>query len=160
MEKVELIIISPEDWQSLSEIAKIESEAFSGDGLTPANLVLMAKAGFVFGLRKESKIIAEAIVIHTFAQDACFLFSFAVGSHFRKQGIGKLFLRLICNYLSRKGLSSIELTVSPENLPAVSLYIDKFGFEKMHFGKDYLGPGHDRLILRKILERGKLGVRS
>ena len=45
MSDFQILKIQPDDWNTLLEIATIDQESFGKDGLTPANLSLMARAG-------------------------------------------------------------------------------------------------------------------
>lgn len=65
----------------------------------------------------------------------------------RGKGIGKNILRyVIANIKEKHPDSNIYLTVYPQNLPALFLYI-KNGFLINDFKKDYYGKGAHRLFL-------------
>jgi ribosomal-protein-alanine N-acetyltransferase len=151
MEDAKIILLESEDWKRLVEVSRVETEAFGHEGLSPGNLSLLARCGKIFAVLENDSVTAEAVVLSGFATKQALLFSLAVRQNFRNGGRGKKLLLAVCNSLAKENFQSIELTVSPNNTVAISLY-EKFEFEKIEFKKDLFGPGQDRWILRKKLE--------
>jgi ribosomal protein S18 acetylase RimI-like enzyme len=145
-------VVEPADWQTLEEVAALDREAFTEDGLTPANLSLMARAGRIFVLREATgNMAAEAICLFATPTERIFLFSLAVSRSFRGKGLGTRLLRNMCTYFAREGFREMELTVAPDNHAALHLYIDSFKFSKVVLVKDHFGPGKDRWLVRGSL---------
>jgi len=157
MSDFQILKIQPDDWNTLLEIATIDQESFGKDGLTPANLSLMARAGRIYALREGSIISTEAIVLASFPTGNSFLFSLAVLENFRHKGHGKKLMKAICEDLAEEGVKTMELTVAPENQAAINLYCMHFQFEKIAFIENHFGPGQHRLLLRKTLYKDEQG---
>ena len=56
-------------------------------------------------------------------------------------------------HLKNDGISTIVLTVDPDNSRARHIYCNKFGFEFVEYRKNEYGQGRDRLFLRLDLEK-------
>jgi ribosomal protein S18 acetylase RimI-like enzyme len=67
---------------------------------------------------------------------------------FRHRGIGTALLRAICGVLHGRAVTTISLTVSPENEPAVRLY-RREGFVQESLAHAYFGEGEDRFVMRR-----------
>lgn len=75
------------------------------------------------------------------------LWSIAVETGRRRQGVGRALLREACRRLSEAGVQRLFLEVRESNLPAVELY-HSFGFELLGRRKDYyVNPKEDALVL-------------
>lgn len=61
-------------------------------------------------------------------QDRAYFYEFQISREFRSRGLGKTMLQLILNALKSRGVRTVTLQVSCENLPAMSLY-QKTGFQ-------------------------------
>lgn len=71
-----------------------------------------------------------------------------VGKNYRGKGLGKALLEhAVKEVLSNHKDAAIFLTVYPQNLNALNLYL-KNNFVVYDFKKDYYGPGADRLFLK------------
>ncbi|MFD1051746.1 GNAT family N-acetyltransferase, partial [Kibdelosporangium lantanae] len=79
-----------------------------------------------------------------------------VREEFRRRGYGKSLTRASMRRLAGVGVPELYLTVAPDNRSALGLYRG-LGFEVEGMGKDYLGPGEDRLIMVADL-RGRPAV--
>jgi ribosomal-protein-alanine N-acetyltransferase len=67
---------------------------------------------------------------------------------FRHRGIGTALLREICGVLHGRSVTTISLTVSPKNEPAVRLYRQE-GFVQASLAQAYFGEGEDRFVMRR-----------
>jgi len=67
---------------------------------------------------------------------------------FRHRGIGTALLRAVCGVLHGRAVTTISLTVSPENGPAIQLYRQE-GFEKESLARAYFGEGEDRFVMKR-----------
>lgn len=144
--------LKPDDRAGLTAVSAIEREAFPDDAQTAANLALMARAGDVWIARHaEDGIVGEAILIGGVGESRAFLFSLAVTAAWRRRGVGFALMRKVLESLTAKGVGTLELTVDPENEPALGLYISKLGCENVEFLQDHFGPGRHRRLLRKNL---------
>jgi len=75
-----------------------------------------------------------------------FIHSFYIEESFRNRGIGKNLLENIIDILKKDGFKSVQLTVDPDNKPALSLY-GKFGFVKKLLEIGEYGEGRDRILM-------------
>ncbi len=144
--------LRPDDWVGLTSVSALEREAFPADAQTAPNLALMARAGEVWIARHpDDGIVGEAILIGGVGQLRAFLFSLAVTRSWRRRGVGFMLMHAILESLAARGVKSLELTVDPENQPALGLYLSKLGCESAEFLHDHFGPGRHRRLLRKNL---------
>lgn len=144
--------VSPRSWSALLGVSKIEVEAFGNEGMTPANLCLIALSGWVFAAFENREVVGEALVLGSIGEARALLFSLAVTTSFRRRGLGARLLKTAINDLSVSGIHFLELTVSPSNESALDLYQNKFGFTLVSDEPHFFGPDHPRLILRREIE--------
>lgn len=83
---------------------------------------------------------------HTYA----WLFGLAVVPHHRNVGHGRRLTQESLKMLDAMDVETVYLTVEPTNTPAIGLY-RSFGFTETGQGRDYLGPGEDRVIMKRRL---------
>ncbi|RCK79837.1 MAG: Ribosomal-protein-S18p-alanine acetyltransferase-related protein [Candidatus Ozemobacter sibiricus] len=140
----------PPTWSDLEAFAALDREAFAADGLTAANLRLLALTGRLYVARLEGQVTGQAVVLGRLDGPGAFLLGLAVGQAWRGRQMGRRLLQFILADLARAGVPFLELTVDPANLPAVSLY-EKEGFVRERLVPDLLGPGKARLIMRRSL---------
>lgn len=75
------------------------------------------------------------------------IMSVLIAQSARGQGIGKQLLAFYLDQLSQQGVQcTVKLTVAPTNTPAIALY-EQFGFEKVEYLPQCLGPGADRILM-------------
>lgn len=79
----------------------------------------------------------------------------AVERESQGKGYGSYLLLQSLLHLKKDGISTVTLTVDPNNLRARHLYCEKFGFEFAEYRKDEYGQGRDRLFLKLDLENWK-----
>jgi len=75
-----------------------------------------------------------------------FIHSFYIIKEQRSKGIGRKLLEYAAGILRDEGFKSIELTVDPENMPALKLYKD-FGFNLVKTEYNEYGRGKDRYLM-------------
>jgi N-alpha-acetyltransferase 50 len=75
-----------------------------------------------------------------------FIHSFYIEESFRHRGIGKSLLENVIDILKKDGFKSAQLTVDPDNKPALSLY-GRFGFVKKLLEIGEYGEGRDRVLM-------------
>jgi ribosomal protein S18 acetylase RimI-like enzyme len=92
----------------------------------------------------ENKIAGVCQVMRSYNQaSSAFIHSFYVRLHLRRMHIGKTLLSAVLDKVSLDGFNKIQLTVDPENEPALSLY-KSAGFRKVSVLKDEYGEGVHR----------------
>lgn len=144
-------LIDARHHHDLAQLVDLDRDAFAGDGLTTSNLSLLAIAGRVYALKSGDDILADAIILPTCTPNLALLFSFAVLSHRRSQGLGRQLMGHLLPELAKQGWKRLQLTVDPANGPAVHLYTRVFSFRQIDDLPDCLGPGKRRLLLEIAL---------
>ncbi|MDD3148115.1 MAG: GNAT family N-acetyltransferase [Candidatus Riflebacteria bacterium] len=146
--KVQLIQPDPQDWQILEQVAEIDRQAFGEDGISVFNLSQFARSEAVFCLALGPVVVAEAVILRRFHDQAAVVFGFAVATCHQGQGYGSLLLKLIVEAAQKAGITSLELTMNPDNAAARKLYIDKGGFKKVAELALHPHKGEPRWLLR------------
>lgn len=143
-------VVQPEDLKPhlLKQIVQFEEEAYKVGGFDQWILPVFARYGRLIILEREGRILGVAEILRSW-QDAkrAYLTGFSIAPSERGKGLGKTFLSEIIKILEREGLHFLQLTVSPKNKAALSLYKDRFGFKEVSLSKDEYGAGEDRFIL-------------
>jgi ribosomal-protein-alanine N-acetyltransferase len=93
--------------------------------------------------------------VPTFDRSKGWLLGLGVLEPFRRRGYGKSLTMASIRRLADVGVREVYLTVEPSNRWALRLYRG-LGFSVEGVGKDYFGPGEDRLIMVTDL-RGRPG---
>lgn len=81
------------------------------------------------------------------------LLGLGVRIEFQRRGYGRLLTISSLRKLADFGVRDVYLTVEPTNWRALSLYRE-LGFAVDRLGRDYFGPGEDRLIMIHQLRGG------
>jgi len=84
--------------------------------------------------------------VPTFDRRKGWLLGLGVREPFRQRGYGRSLTEVSMRLLAGVGVREVYLTVEPGNRWALRLYRG-LGFEVEGMGKDYFGPGEDRLIM-------------
>ncbi|RXS44389.1 N-acetyltransferase [Idiomarina sp. 29L] len=100
-------------------------------------------------IKSDGKVAGYSLVVPLDGRRAT-LMSLLVGKSFQGQGLGRVLLEQAINAGQAEEWQELELSVSPDNAPAIKLY-KRAGFQSVNTVKDYLGPGEDRLIMRRTL---------
>lgn len=152
---VDVYRLGPDDWAGLTSVSALEREAFPDDAQTAPNLALLARVGEIWVARHpDDGIVGEAIVMGVVGEPKAFLFSLAVTRSWQGRGIGVVLMHAVFDSLAARGVKSLELTVDPDNHPALGLYLSKLGCESVEFLSNHFGPGRHRQLLRKTLGAG------
>ena len=140
----------------LQALIEIEQEAFGKGGMNEWFLPAFIRRGRVYILWLEGTKwpvgVAECMVSWGRSQCA-YLFGIAIREGWRGKGLGTRFLKEICRRLQQIGFSTLDLTVSPTNTPALRVYRDKLGFQTIDFHRAEYGQDEDRLVMRLDLAR-------
>lgn len=148
-------IIEPCDLNSLSKIAAIENEAFKDDRLSIFNLSLLARVNSIFAVIKQNTVVAEAqFVTNNNNNNAGLILGFAVAKKYQGQKIGKFMLQSLIEYARERGVITIVLTVNPENIAAINLYKNSFGFKIVDKNTCHPLNNEKRWLLEKKIDGG------
>ena len=95
-------------------------------------------------------LIGYALSAPTLNRDTGWLLALAVSAEFRGRGYGRALLLKSLKILRANGIHELQLTVEPNNVPAISLYRNE-GFVTKEVINNYLGPGEDRVVMELAL---------
>lgn len=148
---MELYLLNESDENYINQIINLEAEIFGENGAVDLwNLKPLIKYGKVYVLLQEKKVLACAELTKDWNGQKAYLYGFAVKLSEQKRGFGKTFLSMVIKECIKEKINEIELTVSPENAPAIFLY-EKFGFTKIKYLNDEYGKGINRYLYKKLL---------
>jgi ribosomal-protein-alanine N-acetyltransferase len=151
-DNLKTIIVNPEDWDLLKEIALLDQQAFTEDGISIFNLSLFCRVGLVIAVLKESEVVAELVFLKGLNEGQGIVFGISVKDACRKQGIGTYLMQELLTLVKDFNISYIDLTVNPENSGAFKLYKDKFGFELVEDLESHPEKDEPRCLMRKYLK--------
>ena len=120
----------PDPWPQSILVRELENEL---------SLWLVAKeSGRVLGYIGSQSVLDESDMMNL-----------AVSPDARRQGIGRMLVRSLCEALAAKGIRSLMLEVRESNAPAVSLY-ESMGFQQVGLRPNYyFHPKENARIFRK-----------
>lgn len=120
------------------------------------SLVPYIRYGQVFGLFDDNSLKGFAIFMRAWYDSGlAYLVEIAIEKESQGKGYGYYLLSQALLDLQNSGLSSVTLTVDPNNLRARHIYCNKFGFEVVECRKNEYGQNRDRLFLKLDLENWK-----
>lgn len=142
-------LIEKNDKKYIEGILELEKKIFGINGAIDIwNLKPMIKYGRVFVYLYQEKVIAVAEFTKDWGGEKVYLYGFCVSEEYRGQGIGQKFMEELFIYLKKENISSIELTVAPDNFGAIKLY-EKMGFEKKEILENEYGENKHRYFYIK-----------
>ncbi len=141
------------DQPMLTALERIERKAFGEGALNAWVIVPFIRHGRVFVLRSNTgQLGAVAEYMRDFdTPERVYLFGLSVDERHQGQGLGSQLLLDSLQWLQENGVKTVELTVDPQNEPAVSLY-DKVGFRAVETRQNEYGTGEHRLVMTRSLE--------
>ncbi len=146
-------LVTEFDQPMLTALERIERKAFGEGALNVWVFVPFIRHGRVFVLRSDTgQLGAVAEYMRDFdAPDNAYLFGLSVDERYQGQGLGSQLLMDSLQWLKENGVETVELTVDPQNEPAVSLY-DKAGFREAETRRNEYGIGEHRLSMTLQLQ--------
>lgn len=139
----------------IESVTALEENAFGRGGLNEWHLPVIARQGRLYVARaNETKVVVGAAsLIRSWETGIAFLFDLAVAREWRRRGVGRRLMAAVVEELKRDGIRCLELTVAPENGPALALY-NGLGMTKAAYLPEEYGGGADRILLRLELGNG------
>ncbi|MBE0448442.1 MAG: GNAT family N-acetyltransferase [Actinobacteria bacterium] len=138
--------------QLINELTLIEAEAFDGGGFNRWTFPVIIRHGAVYTVECNGTICGVADIIRDWLNpQLAFIINFVIRKEYRGRGLGFMFLSDIIKRLQDNDVKRIQLTVSPENSQAISLY-RKAGFKQVAELLNEYGPAADRLLYELELE--------
>lgn len=141
------------DDTEMGSLMEIDHEAYADNMMNIYTAKTFIQYGKGFGLFDEDRLKGFVIFIRSW-DDPClaYLKKMAIEESVRGKGYGKLLLSTSLDAVRREGIARVVLTVAPNNLPALHLYRDQFGFRVLEYRAKEYGEGQDRLFLQLDLD--------
>ena len=139
-------MITEPDSEIIAKVTTLEEAAFGRGGLNEWHLPVIARHGRLFILLEGERVVGAASLIKDWSAKTAYLFDFVVDSGVRGKGCGRLFLEEVIDSLRVEGVSTVELSVAPDNQRAIDLY-ESLGFEKKRMLVSEYGEGQDRWLM-------------
>jgi ribosomal protein S18 acetylase RimI-like enzyme len=131
----------------LEIMEKMDKESMGDASIDRYTIKSMAEMGSIIVAEKDKEIVAVCQLLRDIEIDSRLqIFGFYVVPKWRKNGIGTTFMEKLIKYVKTLKYNSLELTVSPENRGAISVY-EKNGFNITKLSKNHYGYGIDRFIM-------------
>jgi ribosomal-protein-alanine N-acetyltransferase len=144
--------ISAKQKDIIDKLIKIEFEVFGEGGLNEWTLLPIIRHGKVFYIEENNQIIGSAqFMLDWKDHTRTYLIGVSIAKEFHGKGYGTSLLKESINSLFAEGIKVIELTVDPENKPAIAIYERKLGFAVREIRNDEYGKGIHRLLMEKYL---------
>lgn len=136
------------DTKLIAALTEMEVESFGDQAAANQWLIpVIINYGRTVIATSEDKIVGVCLAFRDWNDNSnAFIHSFHIHKDFRGQGLGDKFLAQTIKLFTREGIKKVELTVDPDNQPAVQLY-KKHGFLTYKVKKDEYGKGKDRLAM-------------
>jgi ribosomal-protein-alanine N-acetyltransferase len=148
---VELTRLTRNDQAIIDKLTEIEEEAFGEGGLNEWGLAPLIRHGAVYIVFQAETPVGVIEYLRDLDNPAqAYLYGLAVDVEYRGRGLGKKLLTYSLQQLMKTGIKEVELTVEPDNEPAINLY-QQHGFKKVDYRADEYGPGEDRIVMTKEL---------
>ncbi len=126
------------------EIENFGKQAAANQWLIP---VFIEYGKVVIAKSDSGKLLGVCLAIKSWhSPGKAFIYSFHLCKTMRRQGLGTKLLLAVIEMLKKDRVSTVALTVAPENKAAINLY-KKMGFVQKGLKKDLYGPGVDRLLM-------------
>lgn len=130
-------------------MVEIEKEAFGDAALSKWELVPIIIHGKLFVLYKDDRPIGSLeLMLDWENPKKAYIYALSIRKKYQGQGYGTKLIEKGLYYLAnKKQIETVELTVDPENKPAVHIYKNKLGFEKTDIRNNFYGRGIDRWVM-------------
>lgn len=134
-------------YDDIARVAFLEKQVYSKQAYPPFFFYQALRqwpATFIT-IKNNDKCAGYSLLVPVSAT-ALSLMSLLVGKQFQGKGLGRKLLSESITLAHSLGYEEIELSVSPDNASAITLY-QSLGFKVTETINDYLGPGEERLLM-------------
>lgn len=146
------ILLEDHQPKIISQLIALETSVFGDAALNYWSLVPLIRHGRVFCRLEAETVVAAASYLRDWKNHRhAYLVSLVVAPGHHNRGLGTELLEASLLQLAGEGVSTVELTVALDNLPARKVYQQKLKFAADSIRADEYGPGQHRLILKKQL---------
>lgn len=151
--RIHTVEVTQHDPDLIKQIVELDLMTFSEPTVTRFGAGLLLRHGRTFLLQADDVVIGACQVMRTWDRPReVMLFSITIRPGWRGRGLGTSFLTGVLGHLQAAGIHSVLLYVDPANTAGIRIYQDRFGFSRFHQSDGEYGVGHDRVMLRKILQ--------
>jgi ribosomal protein S18 acetylase RimI-like enzyme len=133
------------DVDLLLKLTELDGQYMGESGVNRFTMRVIHHLGWI-QLAMVGEEIAGVMQVLPHGEKGYHLFGMYVTSPFRGCGVGRKLMTVLREELTKCKAHFIDLTVSPENTIALSLY-QKFGFQITRTVSDYYGSGEDRHLM-------------
>jgi ribosomal-protein-alanine N-acetyltransferase len=136
----------------VKRLVKLETEAFGCGGMNEWHLVPLIRHGRVYISRREQEVIGliQYMLDWNYPYKA-YMVGVSIDKKWRGRGVGTELLKESFIRLHQDNIEEIELTVDPQNTPAVTMYEKKLGFVTTELRDNEYGEGESRLVMKLTL---------
>ncbi|MCG9480081.1 MAG: GNAT family N-acetyltransferase [Actinomycetia bacterium] len=147
-ESITVKIVKKYDPELINTLKQMETDSFGVEAAANQWLLpVIINYGRVVVAIRQNKIIGVCLAFRDWNDSfIAFIHSFHIHKDCRGQGWGDQFFIQVIKLFKADKIKRVQLTVDPQNRPAVELY-KKHGFSTQKVKKDEYGSGHDRLAM-------------
>ncbi len=155
------VVIRGATFQDMPDLERIEAASFDGDRLSGRSFRRLLKSASCDLLVAEigHVIAGYAMVFYRASTSIARLYSIAISSEARGQGVGRKLAAAAIDAAAGRGKESFRLEVREDNDGAIALY-RKLGFREIGRREDYYEDGAPALRFEKDLMPVKRGARA
>lgn len=144
--KIELL--ESVDLSLITQLVKLEQEAFGIGGMNEWHLVPFIRHGRVYVARENGEVVGLIQYMRDWDNPKkAYLMGVSIVREFRGQGFGTMLIRASIKELQQENIEEVELTVDPQNNAAIKIYAGKLGFIGKDTRLDEYGTGENRLVM-------------
>ena len=145
-------LVQKTELELVKRLVVLEADVFGHAGMNEWHLVPLIRHGRVYIVRKNQEIVGSVqYMLDWECPQKAYMVGVSIDKEWRSRGVGTELLKESFNKLYQDNIKEIELTVDPQNIPAVTIYEKKLGFEVMELRDNEYGEGENRLVMKLIL---------
>ncbi|MFA5332313.1 MAG: GNAT family N-acetyltransferase [Methanoregula sp.] len=147
----ETVLVRPYSDRDFAEVSLLESDSVHEPY---RSAVFVRQMGALFPHTFLVAVVGETVVgftVGSIVQDgsaSAWVLRVMVKDGYRHRRVGTRLLSTVIESLVARSITTIYLTVSPQNLPAIRLYTTA-GFVRVDEIREYFGPGEDRYVMKR-----------
>lgn len=148
----EVLVLRPATTADLPALVRLETEAFTGDRLSPRSLrrLLAGPTGATIVSVADGRVVGYALVLFRKDAKVARLYSLARDRAWQGRGVGGRLLEAAEAEAGARGVDELRLEVRADNVPARALYM-RHGYVEMGVRRAYYHDGMDAVRMRKRL---------
>lgn len=145
--------VFPEQKEILSQIVRIEYDAFGYGGLNEWGLLPLVRYGRVYCLKDKDRVLGSIqYMLDWNDPEKAYIVGLSIDANIRGKGFGTKLMSETIDILAKDGIRIFVLTVDPDNSVAVAVYTRKLGFIITAQRPDEYGKGIHRIEMQKTFQ--------